>query len=163
MSVRNRPIRSLRRVSRRLRDALRAGRHRHRGSRRDRRGRGAEVRRRGAAVVAVDLPGSDLDGTAAVVEAAGGKLTAVTADVRTESDVAAYVATTLDTHGKVDALFNNAGIEGPVVPLVDYPTDDFDRVMAVNVPRRLAGPQARRPAIAASGGGAIVTPRQWRA
>ena len=110
----------------------------------------------GAAIVAVDLPGSDLDGTAAVVEAAGGKVTAVTADVRAESDVAAYVAAALDAHGKVDALFNNAGIEGPVAPLADYPTDDFDRVMAVNVRGVWLGLKHAGPAIAASGGGAIV-------
>ena len=110
----------------------------------------------GAAIVAVDLPGSDLDGTAAVVEAGGGRVTAVTADVRSDSDVAGYVAAALDTHGKVDALFNNAGVEGPVVPLVDYPADDFDRVMAVNVRGVWLGLKHAGPAIAASGGGAIV-------
>ena len=110
----------------------------------------------GAAVVAVDLPGSDLDGTVAAVAAVGGKVTSVTADVRSESDVAGYVAAALDTHGEVDALFNNAGIEGPVAPLVDYPTDDFDRVMAVNVRGVWLGLKHAGPAIAASGGGAIV-------
>ena len=63
----------------------------------------------GAALVAVDLPGSDLAGTVAAVAAVGGKVTSVTADVRSESDVAGYVAAALDAHGKVDALFNNAG------------------------------------------------------
>ncbi len=110
----------------------------------------------GAAVVAVDLPGSDLAGTGAAVAAVGGKVTSVTADVRSESDVAGYVAAALDTHGKVDALFNNAGIEGPVIPLVDYPTDDFDRVMAVNVRGVWLGIKHAGPAIAASGGGSIV-------
>ena len=110
----------------------------------------------GAAVVAVDLPGSDLAGTVAAVAAVGGKVTSVTADVRSESDVAGYVAAALDTHGKVDALFNNAGVEGPVTPLVDYPTDDFDRVMAVNVRGVWLGLKHAGPAIAASGGGAIV-------
>ena len=107
----------------------------------------------GAAVVAVDLPGSDLAGTVAAV---GGKVTSVAADVRSESDVAGYVAAALDAHGKVDALFNNAGVEGPVAPLVDYPTDDFDRVMAVNVRGVWLGLKHAGPAIAASGGGAIV-------
>ena len=110
----------------------------------------------GAAVVAVDLPGSDLAGTVAAVAAVGGKVTSVTADVRSESDVAGYVAAALDAHGKVDALFNNAGIEGPVAPLVDYPTDDFDRVMAVNVRGVWLGLKHAGPAIADSGGGAIV-------
>ena len=110
----------------------------------------------GAAVVAVDLPGSDLAGTVAAVAAVGGDIMTVTADVRSESDVAGYVAAALDAHGKVDALFNNAGVEGPVAPLVDYPTDDFDRVMAVNVRGVWLGLKHAGPAIAASGGGAIV-------
>ena len=110
----------------------------------------------GAALVAVDLPGSDLAGTVAAVAAVGGDIMAVTADVRHEDDVASYVATTLDTHGKVDALFNNAGIEGPVVPLVDYPADDFDRVMAVNVRGVWLAIKHAGSAIAASGGGSIV-------
>ena len=70
--------------------------------------------------------------------------------------MAGYVAAALDAHGKVDALFNNAGVEGPVAPLVDYPTDDFDRVMAVNVRGVWLGLKHAGPAIAASGGGAIV-------
>ena len=111
----------------------------------------------GAAIVAVDLPGSDLEGTAAAVAAVDGASTAVTADVRSEDDVAAYVAAALDAYGKVDALFNNAGVEGPVVPLVDYPADDFDRVMAVNVRGVWLGIKHAGPAIAASGGGAIVS------
>ena len=36
-------------------------------------------------------------------------------------------------HGRIDVLFNNASIEGAVAPLVDYPIEIFDRVMAINV------------------------------
>ena len=102
----------------------------------------------GAAVVAVDLPGSDLAGTVAAVAAVGGDIMTVTADVRYDDDVVSYVATTLDAHGKVDALFNNAGIEGPVAPLVDYTADGFDRVMAVNVRGVWLGLKHAGPAIA---------------
>lgn len=110
----------------------------------------------GAAVVAVDLAGSDLDGTAAAVAAGGGNVTTVTADVTSDSDVAGYVAAALDSHGRVDALFNNAGIEGPIASLVDCPADGFDRVMDVNVRGVWLGIKHAGPAIAASGGGAIV-------
>lgn len=110
----------------------------------------------GAAVVAVDLAGSDLAGTASAVAAEGGEITTVTADVTSDGDVAAYVAAALDAHGRVDALFNNAGIEGPVATLVDYPADGFERVMDVNVRGVWLGIKHAGPAIAAGGGGAIV-------
>ena len=110
----------------------------------------------GATVVAVDLARSDLDGTAAAVAAAGGEVTTVAADVTSDSDVARYVAAALDAHGRVDALFNNAGIEGPIASLVDCPADGFDRVMDVNVRGVWLGIKHAGPAIVTSGGGAIV-------
>ena len=110
----------------------------------------------GASVVAVDLASSDLQATAAAVAAEGGEVTTVTADVRSDGDVAAYVAATLDTHGRVDALFNNAGVEGPIASLVDCPADGFDHVMDVNVRGVWLGIKHAGPAIATSGGGAIV-------
>jgi 3alpha(or 20beta)-hydroxysteroid dehydrogenase len=58
---------------------------------------------------------------------------AVEADVTREEDVARYVQSTLNAFGRVDLLFNNAGIEGRVAPIVDSQLEDFERVMAVNV------------------------------
>lgn len=110
----------------------------------------------GATIVAVDLAGSDLDGTADAVAAEGGGITTVAADVRSDSDVASYVEAALDAHGRVDALFNNAGVEGPIASLVDYSDDGFEGVMAVNVRGVWLGIKHAGPAIAASGGGAIV-------
>ena len=99
----------------------------------------------GATVVAVDLVGSDIEATADAVAAEGGEVTTVTAG-----------AAALDAHGRVDALFNNAGIEGPIASLVDYPADDFERIMDVNVRGVWLGIKHAGPAIASSGGGAIV-------
>jgi 3alpha(or 20beta)-hydroxysteroid dehydrogenase len=60
-------------------------------------------------------------------------VTAVEADVTLEQDVARYVQSTLDAFGRLDLLFNNAGIEGRVAPIVEAKLEDFERVMAVNV------------------------------
>jgi 3alpha(or 20beta)-hydroxysteroid dehydrogenase len=60
-------------------------------------------------------------------------VTAVEADVTREEDVARYVQSTLAAFGRLDLLFNNAGIEGRVAPIVDSKLEDFERVMAVNV------------------------------
>jgi NAD(P)-dependent dehydrogenase (short-subunit alcohol dehydrogenase family) len=55
------------------------------------------------------------------------------AAVTRSADVQAYVAFALERMGSIDVLFNNAGIEGPVAPLAEYPEDGFDEVLAVNV------------------------------
>ena len=110
----------------------------------------------GAAIVAVDLPGEALDETAQLVRAAGGRCIAVAADVTDEAQVAAYVAATVAEFGGVDALLNNAGIEGPVAALTDTTVDGFDRVIAVNVRGVFLGMKHAAPAIIARGGGAIV-------
>lgn len=55
------------------------------------------------------------------------------ADVTKSSDVARYVKEAVKNFGKIDVFFNNAGIEGVVKPIVDYPDDIFDKVVAVNI------------------------------
>ncbi len=63
----------------------------------------------------------------------GAEAIAITADVTSETDVAEYVATAMRQHGAIDIFFNNAGIEGPVGPIVKTSLDDFRRVFDVNV------------------------------
>jgi NAD(P)-dependent dehydrogenase (short-subunit alcohol dehydrogenase family) len=121
-------------------------------------GRAAAVRfaSEGARVVAVDVSASGLKDTVAAVERAGGVALAVEADVTRAADVQRYVATATEHWGGIDCFFNNAGILGAVAPLVDYPEETFDRVMAVNVKGVWLGLKIVAPAIVARGGGAIV-------
>ncbi|MEQ8719105.1 MAG: glucose 1-dehydrogenase [Acidimicrobiales bacterium] len=110
----------------------------------------------GASVVAVDSSGAGAEETAAHIETAGGAAVAVTADVTKSSDVANYVDAAVRTFGGVDVLFNNAGIEGVIASLENYPEETFDDVLDVNVKgvwlgmRHVAGPMSSR------GGGAIL-------
>jgi NAD(P)-dependent dehydrogenase (short-subunit alcohol dehydrogenase family) len=55
------------------------------------------------------------------------------ADVSKSADVQRYVTQAVEAFGKIDVFFNNAGIEGVVKPIVDYPDEVFDKVIAVNV------------------------------
>lgn len=87
----------------------------------------------GARLALVDLPGSALEEAVAAVEHAGGEAMPVPADVTRAPEVEGYVHATVARFGAVDCFFNNAGIEGAVAPLVDYPDDVFDRVIAVNL------------------------------
>lgn len=55
------------------------------------------------------------------------------ADVSKAKDVEFYVNETIRLFGKIDVFFNNAGIEGVVKPIIDYPEEVFDEVISVNV------------------------------
>jgi NAD(P)-dependent dehydrogenase (short-subunit alcohol dehydrogenase family) len=110
----------------------------------------------GASIVAVDLGGDALAGTVEAVEAAGGEVRAVTADVTSSAEVQAYVEAAVETFGGIDILFNNAGIEGVVSSLESYPEEVFDQVLGVNVKGVWLGMRHVADAMRSRGGGAIV-------
>jgi 3alpha(or 20beta)-hydroxysteroid dehydrogenase len=110
----------------------------------------------GARIVAVDLRRDDLEPVLAAVAALGGEALPVAADVSVAADVARYVDEGVRRFGGIDLVVNNAGIEGPVRPIEDYPEDEFDRVLAVNVRGVFLGLKYAHPALKARGGGAIV-------
>jgi NAD(P)-dependent dehydrogenase (short-subunit alcohol dehydrogenase family) len=110
---------------------------------------------RGARIVAVDRDSLAL---ARVAEALGpGVVTAtIVADVTREADVVRYVAEACAAMGRIDVFFNNAGIEGPVHPIAEFPLEAFERVLAVNVVGVFLGLKHVIPAMARTGGGAII-------
>jgi NAD(P)-dependent dehydrogenase (short-subunit alcohol dehydrogenase family) len=99
----------------------------------------------GAKVVAVDLPGYALDVATSSLRESSAEVVSVVADVTQAEDVRRYFAAAVETFGGVDFFINNAGIEGAVAPLVDYPDDAFDRVMLVNVKGVWLGLKAAAP------------------
>jgi NAD(P)-dependent dehydrogenase (short-subunit alcohol dehydrogenase family) len=63
------------------------------------------------------------------VEEAGGDGTCVKTDVANESDVRSLVERTVDTYGRLDYAFNNAGIEEMITPFLDQTSEKFDQIM----------------------------------
>ena len=110
----------------------------------------------GAQIVAVDLKQSPLDAALARAEHAGVEAIAIGADVTDASDVKRAIGEAVARFGGIDALFNNAGIEGAIAPIEEYPDDVFDAVLAVNVKGVFLGMKHAIPALRARGGGAIV-------
>lgn len=85
----------------------------------------------GAKVVLVDINEEALSKVASELNSLN--VSYVAADVTKATDVQKYVKHTVDTFGKIDVFFNNAGIEGVVKPITEYPEEVFDKLIAVNV------------------------------
>ena len=107
----------------------------------------------GASVVAVDRVDAEV---VADINASGGKAVAVIADVTRERDVQRYVNIAISTYGRLDVLFNNAGIEGDSSSIGEYYTAVFDQVMEVNVRGVFLGMKYAVPAMSKTGGGSII-------
>ncbi|TJY35779.1 SDR family NAD(P)-dependent oxidoreductase [Pontimicrobium aquaticum] len=70
---------------------------------------------------------------AAISELKSENVSYCVADVTKVEDTKKYTEATLTKFGNIDVFFNNAGIEGPVKPIKEYPETDFDKVIDVNV------------------------------
>ncbi len=89
--------------------------------------------REGAKVVVSDIVVEGGQETVQQIEAAGGEAIFVKADVSQAADVEALITQTVETYGRLDCAFNNAGIEGGMKLTIDCTKEEFDRTIAVNL------------------------------
>jgi NAD(P)-dependent dehydrogenase (short-subunit alcohol dehydrogenase family) len=87
----------------------------------------------GAKVVVAGRREAEGNETVALVRAAGGEGLFVKTDVAKAKDVEMLIQKTVETYGRVDIAFNNAGIEGNWMPIADQPEEDWDKVIDINV------------------------------
>jgi len=86
----------------------------------------------------------------------GAKAHYIVADVSKPEDNRRMLQATLERLGGIDVFVANAGVEGVSAPLVDYPLEAFDEVMAVNVRGVFLGLQCAIPAMRARGGSIVI-------
>jgi NAD(P)-dependent dehydrogenase (short-subunit alcohol dehydrogenase family) len=89
--------------------------------------------RDGFAVVAAGRHRDSIESTQGEIEAGGGRARAVVADVSDESSVRRLFEATVEAFGRLDLLFNNAGISVPPAPVGEVSTEDWQRVVATNL------------------------------
>jgi NAD(P)-dependent dehydrogenase (short-subunit alcohol dehydrogenase family) len=109
----------------------------------------------GASLLLTDLAGPGLEESAQQAKGAA-RIETLAVDVSREDDVKRMVETAVARFGGLDFLVNNAGIEGAVCPLEEYPVEVFDKVLAVNARGVFLGVKHAAPALRRRGGGAIV-------
>jgi len=110
----------------------------------------------GAAVVLADIDGDAAHSAADELKDAGYDALGLTCDVADEDQVAALVDRTIDTFGRLDMAFNNAGIMLPLADAADEPAEAFDRVSAINLRGVWACMKHELRQMRGQGSGAIV-------
>lgn len=105
-------------------------------------------------ILLVDLNEGQLKDAAKSLES--DKVKYFEADVSKSEQVKAYTEKAIKEFGKIDILFLNAGIEGVVKPLTEYPEDMYDKVLDVNVKGVWLGMKHAFPHMKKSGGGSVI-------
>lgn len=125
-------------------------------------GMGAEQARlfakEGAKVVAADMNTKAVEEVVNEIKTNGGEAIAVSLNISVEEDWIHAVKTAVDTFGKLNVLVNTAGIAGPFVAKAhEHDTNDWDKLLAINLKGAFLGSKHSIPEMIKDGGGSIVT------
>ncbi|MGE5253410.1 MAG: SDR family NAD(P)-dependent oxidoreductase [Planctomycetaceae bacterium] len=112
--------------------------------------------RDGARMVIADVHWPNAQEKAGVLREKKGESLAVRVDVSQWPEVQRMVKEAVDSFGRIDILVNNAGVLGPYSPVENYPEDEWDRVIAVNLKGTFLCCKAVLPVMKKQGSGSIV-------
>jgi NAD(P)-dependent dehydrogenase (short-subunit alcohol dehydrogenase family) len=87
----------------------------------------------GAAVTLADVNLAGAEEAADAIVKAGGKAIAVHCDVSDERQIKQMVEKTVSTFGRLDAAYNNAGVNSPSIDTADLENDEWDRILTINL------------------------------
>lgn len=111
--------------------------------------------REGAGVVAADVDPARAQETARSIGEAGGQALAVQVDVSDRASVEALVTAAISRFGRIDVLFNNAGVSSRA-PFLELTEAEWDRVLGTNLKGQFLVGQAVAKHMAQQGGGSII-------
>jgi NAD(P)-dependent dehydrogenase (short-subunit alcohol dehydrogenase family) len=110
----------------------------------------------GAAVVLADRNEQTLQTATAELTSAGRQALGVACDVSDEEQVAGLVDHAVETFGRLDFAFNNAGVEQATAAAADITEEEWDRIVAINLRGVFLCMKYEVPLMLEQGGGAIV-------
>lgn len=109
----------------------------------------------GARLMLVDIADT-LEARAEALRKTGADVAFTRADCGKDDDVRGYVEATIARFGRIDGFFNNAGVEGLIAPIHEYPIEEYDRIMAVNLRGAFIGLHHVLRQMVAQGSGSVV-------
>lgn len=110
----------------------------------------------GAKVAIADVQEDKGAETVSRINDSGGEAIFIRCDVSRAEDVKNALEKTVNAFGRLDIVFNNAGIEGPQADTANYSEEDFDKVIAVNLRGVFLGIKYVVPILKRFGGGSII-------
>jgi NAD(P)-dependent dehydrogenase (short-subunit alcohol dehydrogenase family) len=111
----------------------------------------------GASVIVSDVALEGGHETVRLIEEGGGEASFVETDVSKAAQVEALIGRALEAYGRLDYAFNNAGTEGRMAAnTADYPEEDWDRVIAINLKGVWLCMKHEIPQMLSQGAGSIV-------
>ncbi|MDX1671623.1 MAG: SDR family oxidoreductase [Balneolaceae bacterium] len=112
--------------------------------------------RQGVKVTISDVDAEGLEETLQMVEKEGSAGLSLVTDISKPDQIEKMVKETLNDFGRLDYACNNAGIEGVQQPTADYPVDEWDRMMNINLRGQWLCMKHEIPAMLKGGGGSII-------
>jgi NAD(P)-dependent dehydrogenase (short-subunit alcohol dehydrogenase family) len=122
-------------------------------------GRAAAIRfaQEGAAIVVADLNRKGGEETVAECQKAGGRAIFQQVDVMNEADIKGAVDRAVTEFGKLDVIFNNAGLGGAIGKIEETTVENWDRTQAILLRAVFLGMKHAIPAMRKAGGGSIIS------
>lgn len=112
--------------------------------------------REGATMMVADVSEQGNQETARMIEEAGGRALAVRCDVSRAEDVKAALDHTVETFGRLDFAFNNAGVEQPIMATAELTEKEWDRIVDINLRGVFLCMRHEIPLMLKQGSGVIV-------
>lgn len=110
----------------------------------------------GARVVILDRTEDALHDTAAAIRNAGGEVVVIACDVSKPEQVEAAIARTVETFGRLDVAFNNAGVENKAAPVAEIELDEWDRILDINLRGTFVCMKHELAQMVRQGGGVVI-------
>lgn len=110
----------------------------------------------GARVAILDRTEDGLRQTGNAIKDNGGEALAIACDVSIPEQVEAAVARTVETFGRLDIAFNNAGVENKATPLAEIELDEWDRILDINLRGTFVCMKHELAQMLKQGGGVVV-------
>jgi NAD(P)-dependent dehydrogenase (short-subunit alcohol dehydrogenase family) len=112
--------------------------------------------RQGASVVVTDVSEHNNQETARMIQELGGQALAIRCDVSRAEDIQRALNATIESFGRLDFAFNNAGVEYTIKPAADVTEEEWDRIIDIDLRGVFLCMKYEIPLILKQGGGAIV-------